>query len=146
MKLVVQRVNKSSVKINNKVHGSINKGFLIYLGITHDDTIDSLDKYINKVLNLRVFEDNDGKMNLNINQVGGEILVISQFTLYANCKRGNRPSFTEAAKPDYANELYLEFIKRLSKNINVESGVFGADMQIESINDGPVTIILEDLN
>lgn len=146
MKLVVQRVNKASVKINNKVHGSINNGFLIYLGITHDDTIDSLDKYINKVLNLRVFEDNDGKMNLNINQVGGEILVISQFTLYANCKRGNRPSFTEAAKPDYANELYLEFIKRLSKNINVESGVFGADMQIESINDGPVTIILEDLN
>lgn len=145
MKLVVQRVKSASVTIDNKLYSKIDKGFLVYIGITHSDTLDDVIKYAKKVSSLRVFEDQDNKMNLSINDVKGEFLVVSQFTLYANSSRGNRPSFIEAAHPDYANKLYLEFINELSKNYVVKTGVFGADMKIESINDGPVTIILENL-
>lgn len=145
MRLVIQRVKEAKCVIDGNTHSSINNGYLIYLGITHDDKIEDIKKYVNKVLNLRVFSDNEGKMNLNIQQVKGEILIISQFTLYANMKKGNRPSFINAAKPDYANKLYDEVINEFSKQIITKSGVFGANMQITSINDGPVTIILEDL-
>lgn len=145
MKLVIQRVKEASVKINNKIHTNINNGFLIYLGITHSDKKEDIERYVNKVLNLRVFSDDLGKMNLNIKQVNGEILLVSQFTLYANSKKGNRPSFIDAAKPDYANLLYELMVESFSNKIPTKSGVFGADMQISSINDGPVTIILEDI-
>ena len=145
MKLVVQWVKEAKVVIDNKVYSEIKQGFLIYLGISHSDTKEDVLKYVNKVANLRVFEDENGKMNLNINKVNGAFLVVSQFTLYANSQKGNRPSFIEAANPDVAIPLYELFISELSKNHVVKSGVFGANMQIESINDGPVTIILENL-
>lgn len=145
MKLVVQRVKEAKVVIDNKVYSEIKQGFLIYLGISHSDTKEDVLKYVNKVANLRVFEDENGKMNLNINKVNGAFLVVSQFTLYANSQKGNRPSFIEAANPDVAIPLYELFISELSKKHIVKSGQFGANMQIESINDGPVTIILEKL-
>ncbi|HHT55227.1 MAG TPA: D-tyrosyl-tRNA(Tyr) deacylase [Acholeplasma sp.] len=145
MKLVVQRVKKAKVIIDNKVYSEIKQGFLVYLGITHSDTFEDVIKYVNKVANLRVFEDENGKMNLSIDKINGEFLVVSQFTLYANSQRGNRPSFIEAANPDIAIPLYELFISELSKKHIVKSGQFGANMQIESINDGPVTIILEKL-
>jgi|SRR5690625_690861 len=145
MKLVIQRVKKAKCIINNKEHSSIKNGFLIYLGISHNDREEDIKKYVNKVLNLRVFSDDEGKMNLNIKKVNGEILIISQFTLYANTKKGNRPSFIDAANPNYANQLYEQMINEFKKEIRTESGIFGENMQIESINDGPVTIILEDI-
>ena len=144
MKFLVQRVNSASVEVENKIVGKINKGFLVLIGITHNDNKETADYLIKKLINLRVFEDENQKMNLNINQVNGELLLISQFTLYANTKDGNRPSFVEAAKPDYANELYEYIIEELKKtNIKVETGIFGADMQVSLVNDGPVTIELE---
>ena len=144
MKFLIQRVSKASVEIEDKVVGKINKGFLVLIGITHDDNCEIADYLIKKLLNLRVFEDENGKMNLNINQVNGELLLVSQFTLYANTKEGNRPSFVDAAKPDYANKLYEYIIEKLKKeNIVVQTGEFGADMQVSLINDGPVTIMLE---
>ena len=144
MKLLVQRVNNASVEVNEKIIGEINKGFLVFLGITHTDTEEIADYLVNKLLNLRVFEDENGKMNLNINSVNGELLLVSQFTLYANTKEGNRPSFVDAAKPDYANKLYEYIIEKLrNENIIVQTGEFGADMQVSLINDGPVTIMLE---
>ena len=122
----------------------IDKGFLVLIGITHNDNKETADYLIKKLINLRVFEDENQKMNLNINQVNGELLLISQFTLYANTKDGNRPSFVDAAKPDYANELYKYITQELKKtNIKVETGIFGADMQVSLVNDGPVTIELE---
>lgn len=145
MKLVIQRVKEASCVINNKLYSKINNGLLIYIGITHEDKIEDIDKYINKILNLRIFEDDNKKMNLNIKDVNGSILLVSQFTLYANIKKGNRPSFINAAKPNYALKLYNEFVNKLSKHINTKTGVFGEFMEIESINDGPVTIIMEDL-
>lgn len=144
MRLLVQRVLNSNVKVDGKVVGEINKGYMVLLGVTHDDDKDKADYLVNKLLNLRVFEDENGKMNLNIKQVGGELLVISQFTLYANTKDGNRPSFTDAAKPDKANELYEYFVENCKKeNIKTETGIFGADMKVSLTNDGPVTIMLE---
>ena len=144
MKFLVQRVNGASVEVENKIVGKINKGFLVLIGITHNDNKETADYLIKKLINLRVFEDENQKMNLNINQVNGELLLISQFTLYANTKDGNRPSFVEAAKPDYANEIYEYIIEELKKtNIKVETGIFGADMQVSLVNDGPVTIELE---
>ena len=144
MKFLIQRVSKASVEIENKVVGKIDKGFLVLIGITHDDTEETADYLIKKLINLRVFEDENGKMNLNINSVNGELLLVSQFTLYANTKDGNRPSFVDAAKPDYANKLYEYIIEELrNKNIIVQTGEFGADMQVSLINDGPVTIMLE---
>ncbi len=145
MKFLVQRVKKSSVEVENKIVGKIDKGFLVLIGITHTDTKQEADYLIKKLTKLRVFEDENQKMNLDITQVNGELLLISQFTLYADTVRsGNRPSFTDAAKPDYANELYEYIIEELKKtNIKVETGIFGADMQVSLINDGPVTIMLE---
>ena len=144
MRLLVQRVLNSNVKVDGKVVGEINKGYMVLLGVTHDDDKDKADYLVNKLLNLRVFEDENGKMNLNIKQVGGELLIISQFTLYGNTKDGNRPSFIDAAKPDKANELYEYFVEKCKKeNIKTETGIFGADMKVSLTNDGPVTIMLE---
>ena len=124
--------------------GSIEKGYLVLLGVTHTDTKETADYLVKKLCNLRVFEDENGKMNLNIKQVGGSLLIVSQFTLYGDCSEGNRPSFINAAKPEMANELYEYFCdKCLENNIKVERGIFGADMKVSLLNDGPVTIILE---
>lgn len=145
MRFLVQRVKKASVEVENKIVGKIDKGFLVLIGITHTDTKQEADYLIKKLIKLRVFEDENQKMNLDIEQVNGELLLISQFTLYADTiKSGNRPSFIDAAKPDYANELYEYIIEELRKtNIKVETGIFGAEMQVSLINDGPVTIMLE---
>jgi len=144
VRLLVQRVLNSNVKVDGKVVGEINKGYMVLLGVTHDDDKEKADYLVNKLLNLRVFEDENGKMNLNIKQVGGELLIISQFTLYGNTKDGNRPSFIDAAKPDKANELYEYFIEKCKQeNIKTEAGIFGADMKVSLVNDGPVTIMLE---
>ena len=143
MKVVVQRSKQSKVTINNKVNGSINKGYVLLVGFTHGDTTDIVDKMINKILNLRIFEDENDKMNLSIKDINGSILSISQFTLYADSKKGNRPSFINAMKPDEASKLYDYFNQELSKYIEVNTGIFGADMKVEIYNDGPVTIILD---
>ena len=144
MKLVVQRVKNASVEVEGKKVGSIEKGYLVLLGVTHTDTKETADYLVKKLCNLRVFEDENGKMNLNLKQVGGSLLIVSQFTLYGDCTEGNRPSFTNAAKPEMANELYEYFCdKCLENNIKVERGIFGADMKVRLLNDGPVTIILE---
>lgn len=144
MKFVIQRVKNAQVDINNKDVAKINNGFLVLIGITHTDTKDIADYLVKKLINLRVFEDENGKMNLSLNDINGSLLLVSQFTLYADCSSGNRPSFTDAAKPDFANELYEYIIDECKKKIDkVETGVFGADMNVSLINDGPVTIILE---
>ncbi len=145
MKLVVQRVKKANVVVDNKIIGEIDQGFMVLLGVAPTDTKEIADFLVQKLIHLRVFEDENGKMNLSIQDIEGELLIVSQFTLYANCNHGNRPSFTEAAKPDLANELYEYFIEQCKKeNINkVATGEFGADMQVALQNDGPVTIILE---
>ena len=144
MKLVIQRVKNAKVEVDNNLIGSINKGFLVLLGVTHKDTKENAEYLVKKLCNLRVFGDENGKMNLNIKDIGGELLIVSQFTLYADCSNGNRPSFIEAAKPEIANELYEYFCDKCKENnINVEKGIFGADMKVNLLNDGPVTIILE---
>jgi len=145
MNLVVQRVNSASVEVNKKIIGKIDKGFLVFLGITHEDDRSIADYLVNKLINLRVFEDENGKMNLSLKDIEGQLLIISQFTLYADTKKsGNRPSFTDAAKPEYANSLYEYFISKCKeKGIYTQTGEFGADMKVKLINDGPVTIILE---
>lgn len=144
MKLVVQRVKNAKVEVDEKTVGSINQGFLVLLGVTHTDTRSKADYLVKKLCNLRVFEDENGKMNLGLKDVEGELLIVSQFTLYADCTQGNRPSFTNAAKPDVANELYEYFCEKCrEQNIKVEKGIFGADMKVSLLNDGPVTIILE---
>lgn len=143
MKLVVQRVTKAEVKVNGKTTGKIDKGYLVLLGITHSDNKEIADYLAKKLINLRVFEDENEKMNLSIKDVDGKLLIVSQFTLYGDASHGNRPSFTEAAKPDMANELYEYFCDKCSEEIPVEKGIFGADMKVELLNDGPVTIILE---
>lgn len=144
MKFIVQRVNKSQVEVEEKIVGKIDKGFMVLIGITHNDTKEIADFLVRKLINLRVFEDKNGKMNLSLKDVQGSLLLISQFTLYADCTSGNRPSFTNAAKPEFANELYEYIIDECKKQIsNVQTGIFGADMQVSLVNDGPVTIILE---
>lgn len=144
MKFIVQRVNKSQVEVEEKIVGKIDKGFMVLIGITHNDTKEIADFLVRKLINLRVFEDENGKMNLSLKDVQGSLLLISQFTLYADCTSGNRPSFTNAAKPEFANELYEYIIEECKKKIpNVQTGIFGADMQVSLVNDGPVTIILE---
>lgn len=144
MKFVVQRVKEAMVEVDNKIVGKIEKGFLVLIGITHGDTKSEADYLVKKLINLRVFEDENEKMNLALKDVGGELLLVSQFTLYADCSGGNRPSFVEVAKPDYANELYEYIVEECKKKVEkVETGVFGADMQVSLVNDGPVTIILE---
>ena len=145
MKLVVQRVKKSNLKIKNKLYSSINTGIVILIGISKNDNYEIAKELASKIIKLRIFNDDNGKMNKNIMEIKGEVLVVSQFTLYANTNKGNRPSFINAAKPELAISLYNHFIDELQKLISskVRTGKFGADMKIELINDGPVTIILE---
>ena len=145
MKALIQRVLESKLEIDKKEYSKIGNGFLVLLGVTHDDTEEDMKVLAEKICKLRIFEDENEKMNLCINDVGGALHIVSQFTLYADCHHGNRPSFINAAKPDYANELYEKFIKYCSEDLNmkVATGSFGADMKINLINDGPVTIMLE---
>ncbi len=144
MKAVVQRVKQANVKVDEKVVGSINKGLVILLGVGNDDTIEKVDYLVKKITSLRIFTDEAGKMNLSLKDVNGEILVVSQFTLFADCSRGNRPSFSTAGKPELAKELYEYFIEECKKlGIKTETGIFAAHMQVTLTNDGPVTIILE---
>ena len=145
MKAVIQRVKYSNVKIDGKTVGSCDKGFMILLGVIEGDTKEDADKLVKKIPHLRIFEDENGKMNLSCLDVGGEMLVISQFTLAADCSHGRRPSFIDAAKPDSAIPLYEYFVESLKAAgvSRVETGEFGADMKVELVNDGPVTIILD---
>lgn len=144
MKLLVQRVSSAKVDVDSKTVGKINNGFLVLIGVTHTDTREIADYLVKKLCNLRVFKDENSKMNLSIKDVDGELLIVSQFTLYADCQHGNRPSFVNSAKPDMANELYEYFVERCRKEVkNVETGIFGADMKVSLLNDGPVTIMLE---
>lgn len=144
MKFVVQRVKSAQVDVDNRTVGKIDNGFLVLIGITHTDTKEIADYLVKKLINLRIFEDENEKMNLALSNIRGSLLLVSQFTLYADCSSGNRPSFTEAAKPEFANELYEYIINECKKKIDkVETGIFGADMQVSLVNDGPVTIILE---
>ena len=144
MKIVIQRVKEAEVKVEGKTVGKIGKGFLVLLGVTHEDTKQNADYLVKKLCKLRVFKDENDKMNLALKDVNGELLIVSQFTLYADCSGGNRPSFIEAAKPDKAEMLYEYFCEECAKNdLNVEKGIFGADMKVSLINDGPVTIIIE---
>ncbi|EFU77623.1 D-aminoacyl-tRNA deacylase [Lachnoanaerobaculum saburreum] len=144
MKLVIQRVNHADVKIDKKEVGRINKGLLVLVGVASDDDEKTVEKYFNKLVKLRIFEDENGKTNLSLKDVGGELLLVSQFTLLANCKDGNRPSFIGAGSPDEAKRLY-EYMVDLGKksDIHTECGVFGADMKVSLENDGPFTIVLE---
>ena len=144
MKFVIQRVNHAEVKVDGETVGKIGKGFLVLIGVGRGDTKEDADWYLKKLLGLRIFEDENGKTNLSLTDVNGELLLVSQFTLYANCRKGNRPSFIEAGAPDEANKLYEYIIEECRKQIdNVETGIFGADMQVSLINEGPVTIIME---
>lgn len=144
MRVVIQKVKHASCKVDDQITGSIKEGLLLFVGFKEDDSQDVLKKMIHKILNLRIFIDENDKMNLSLLQVGGDILSISQFTLYANCKKGNRPSFIEAAKPIVSKPLYDEFNTLLEQEgIHVEKGIFGADMKIELLNDGPITICLD---
>ena len=144
MRLVIQKVKNAKVDIDGKTVSSIGKGLLVLLGVTHEDTKETVDYLVKKLCKLRVFEDENGKMNLSIKDVEGKLLIVSQFTLYADCSRGNRPSFVNAAKPDFANELYEYFCEKCKEEqIEVQKGIFGADMKVSLLNDGPVTIILE---
>lgn len=144
MKFVIQRVSEASVSVEGKVIGSIQKGFLVLIGVGHEDTRAIADKMIKKLTGLRIFEDEDGKTNLALKDVDGQLLLISQFTLYANCRKGNRPSFTDAGAPDMANELYEYILTECKKIVPVvEKGSFGADMKVSLINDGPFTIVLD---
>jgi D-aminoacyl-tRNA deacylase len=144
MRIVVQRSKNASVTVNEKVIGEIEKGLVLLVGVTHEDTIDDANYLADKIVNLRIFEDENGKMNLSLLDVGGSILSISQFTLYGDCRKGRRPNFMAAAKPEQALNLYQYFNHVLSeKNVKVETGEFGAMMDISLINDGPVTLILD---
>lgn len=144
MRTVVQRVSSASVTVDGNVIGKINKGFLILLGIKSTDTKQDVDYMVKKVINLRIFRDENDKMNLSLKDVNGELLIVSQFTLYGDASGGNRPSFIEAGKPDIAIPLYEYFVSECRKKINlVQTGEFGADMKVELLNDGPVTIIME---
>lgn len=144
MKLVIQRVKNAKVDVDNKTVGQIEKGFLVLIGIKVGDTKEQADYLVKKVCNLRVFEDENGKMNLSLKDVGGKLLIVSQFTLYGNCNDGNRPSFIEAARPEEAIPLYEYFCNECAeKGIEVQRGIFGADMKVQLLNDGPVTIVME---
>lgn len=145
---VIQRVSEASVKIEEKIKGSIQNGFLILLGITHDDCVEDVEWLSKKIIGMRIFSDEEGKMNLDIKSVNGNILLISQFTLHASTKKGNRPSFIEAARPEIAIPLYEQMIKQLSKELGkeIQTGEFGADMKVSLINDGPVTIVIDSKN
>lgn len=144
MRFVIQRVTESEVRVENEVIGKIGKGFMVLVGVSDSDTKEIADKMIRKMLALRIFEDEQGKTNLSLDTVGGELLLISQFTLYANCKKGNRPSFIEAGAPDMAEEMYEYIIEKCKEQVEVvERGRFGADMKVSLVNDGPFTLILD---
>jgi len=145
MKIVVQRVKEASVEIGNEISGTINKGLLIFLGIEHEDGQEDIDWLVKKIINLRVFPDDEDKMNLSLKDIEGELLVVSQFTLHASVKKGNRPSFTKSAKPELAKKLYEDFLETLQLDsvTKIQTGRFGADMQVSLINDGPLTFILD---
>ena len=144
MKLVIQRVTHASVTVDNNVIGKIGKGYMVLIGVSDTDTEEIADKMLDKMIKLRIFEDENGKTNLSLADVKGELLLISQFTLYANCKKGNRPSFIEAGSPDHANALYEYIIEKCKERVEVvEQGEFGAEMKVELLNDGPFTVILD---
>ncbi len=144
MRFLIQRVNHASVEVDSKVIGEIHKGFLVFIGISQEDTKELADRMIRKLLGMRIFEDENGKTNLSLDDVSGELLLISQFTLYADCKKGNRPSFIKAGNPELANSLYEYIISECQKQIPiVQKGSFGADMKISLLNDGPFTIMLD---
>ena len=144
MRFVVQRVTHASVTVDGNVIGKIGQGFMVLIGVSDGDTKETAEKMVKKLLGLRIFEDENGKTNLDIHTVGGSLLLISQFTLYADCKHGNRPSFIKAGKPDMANEMYEYIIAKCREQVEtVETGEFGADMKVELLNDGPFTILLD---
>ncbi len=147
MRAVIQRVKYSSVSVDGKIVGKIDKGLMVLLGITHSDGEKEINWLSKKIKDLRIFEDADGKMNLGLEDIQGELLVISQFTLYGDCIKGRRPGFTEAAKPDLAKPLYEKFLEKCrSYGIKTEAGIFGADMKVELLNDGPVTLVIDTIN
>lgn len=144
MKFVIQRVTESRVKVDGEVIGEIGKGYMVLIGVADEDTEAIADKMVRKLIGLRIFEDSEGKTNLSLEQVGGSLLLISQFTLYANCKKGNRPSFTQAGSPALGEALYEYIIRKCKEEVPVvEKGSFGAEMQVELVNDGPFTIVLD---
>lgn len=144
MKFVIQRTTQASVSVDGEVLGKIQKGFVVFIGVSNDDTKETADKMVRKMCALRIFEDENGKTNLSLADVGGGLLLISQFTLYADCKKGNRPSFIKAGAPDMANDMYEYIIEQCRKYVPiVERGRFGADMKIQLLNDGPFTIVLD---
>ena len=148
MRVVIQRVAEAKVEVEKNVLGKIDKGLLVFVGIEEADNDEDIEWLSRKIVNLRIFSDNDNSMNLSVKDIGGDILLISQFTLHASTKKGNRPSFVKAAKPEMAKELYLKFIDQLSHNLGkvVQKGEFGADMQVSLLNDGPVTITIDTKN
>lgn len=147
MRVIIQRSKQASVKVDESVIGSIDKGLVVLVGVTHEDTLEDVEYVVNKCINLRIFEDEAGKMNLSLKDLGGKILSISQFTLYADTRKGRRPSFINAAKPEEAKKLYEAFNDQIrEEGIQVETGEFGADMDVSLINDGPVTIIIDSKN
>ena len=146
MKIIVQRVKKANVSIEGQIHGQIKQGLLLLVGVGPEDQQEDLEYAVRKLVNMRIFSDDQGKMNLSVKDIRGEILSISQFTLFADTKKGNRPAFIGAAKPDMAESFYQDFNRELAKEVPVETGIFGADMQVELVNDGPVTIILDTKN
>lgn len=145
MKFVIQRCQEASVSVDGKTVGAIEKGLMVLIGVGKDDTTEVVDKYLKKLLQLRIFEDGNGKTNRSLMDIGGQLLLVSQFTLYANCRHGNRPSFTDAGDPQKAEELYEYLIERAKEQVSVvEQGIFGADMKVALVNDGPFTIILDE--
>lgn len=147
MKIVLQRVSSASVSVNQEIVGSIQNGLLLLLGIEEEDNHEDIDWLIQKIINMRIFSDKEGKMNLSLVDISGELLIVSQFTLHASTKKGNRPSFIRAARPEIAIPLYNQFIETCKKQIpNTETGIFGADMQVALVNDGPVTIVIDSKN
>ena len=144
MRIVVQRVTRASVEVDGEICGKIGKGFLVLLSVGENDTEADCQRLADKLINLRIFSDENDKINLALKDVGGELLIVSQFTLYADCRKGNRPNFIQAAKPELANSLYEYFIDYCKKKVSVvQSGIFGADMKVDLLNDGPFTVILE---
>lgn len=146
MRIIVQRVKKAQVSVGGQVYGKIQQGLLLLVGVGPKDQKEDMDYAVRKLVNMRIFSDDEGKMNLSVKDIQGEILSVSQFTLFADTKKGNRPAFTGAAKPDMAEAFYRDFNQKLAEEIPVETGIFGADMQVELINDGPVTIIFDTKN
>ena len=148
MRVLIQRVSHAKVEVEGAITGSINNGLLVLLGVEDADTVEDLNWLVQKIIKMRIFSDSEGKMNLSVSDIQGEILVVSQFTLHAGTRKGNRPSFIKAGKPDFANKMYAQFMDELrtASGLKVESGVFGADMKVSLLNDGPVTIWMDSKN